>query len=144
MTGLGYEVGSGRQIKFWSDAWCGERPLKLEFLDIFAMAVDSDAVVASYMSVLGGEIVWKPILRRAVFNWEIPRVAQFLDRLQGSRIYMGEEDHRVWVEGPRDQFTVKVAYHHVANVADMPGPWNMLWYNAVLQGAIFPMDCGFE
>lgn len=70
-AGLAFKVGDGRRIRFWKDAWCGERPLMEVYPEIFSMAVDPNIVVASYMSILGGEIVWQPCLRRAAFDWEI-------------------------------------------------------------------------
>lgn len=42
MTGIGYEVGNGRKIRFWLDVWCGGRPLALEFLDMFVVAEDQN------------------------------------------------------------------------------------------------------
>lgn len=48
---LSYEVGDGRCIKFWDDVWCGERPLREEFLDIFALAMDSSSMVSVNMVI---------------------------------------------------------------------------------------------
>lgn len=42
-----FEVGDGSRIRFWEDIWCGERPLKQDFLDVFALTVDPSLVVAS-------------------------------------------------------------------------------------------------
>lgn len=69
-----FEVGDGNQVKFWEDVWCGERSLKMEFPDVFALAVDPHARVAADFSIQGGEIVWSPVLRCNLFDWEIPRV----------------------------------------------------------------------
>lgn len=66
-AGLAFEVGDGGRVRFWIDAWCGERPLREVYLDIFAMAVDSNAVVASYLSVWGEEAMWLPTLRACCF-----------------------------------------------------------------------------
>lgn len=54
MGGLEFEVGNGRCMKFWLDSWCDGRTLALDFLDIFSMIVDPNAVVASYASNAGG------------------------------------------------------------------------------------------
>lgn len=80
--GLALVVGDGRQVKFWEDLWCGERVLKLNFPGVFDLVGDpSSSVVANY-SVSGGGIVWNLVLRRNLQDWEIPRMSEFLARLQ--------------------------------------------------------------
>lgn len=61
--GLAFEVGDGSRIKFWSDLWCRERPLRVNFLEIFAMVGDPGSEVASNMATHGGNVVWQPRLR---------------------------------------------------------------------------------
>lgn len=58
-------------------------------------------------------------------------MAFFLDHLQGLSLLLEEEDRRLWLGGPGEQFTVKACYNHVANVAEMSGPWRLVWYNVV-------------
>lgn len=57
-------VGDGWNLL---DAWCGEKPLILDFLGFFAIVADPKTIVATYMSALRGEI-WQPILKQTVFN----------------------------------------------------------------------------
>lgn len=96
--------------------------MALDFLAIFSMAVDTNAVVTTYVSNAGGALVWQPILRRDAFDWEIPRVVQLLDRFQGKQVCSGEEDRRLWKNGPGGQFTVKAWYKQLAGIEEMPGP----------------------
>ncbi|OMO79278.1 hypothetical protein CCACVL1_13790 [Corchorus capsularis] len=44
--GMTIIVGDGKNIKFWSDHWIGDSPLKLIFPRIFSLAVDKDARIA--------------------------------------------------------------------------------------------------
>lgn len=67
-------MGNGKRTKFWVDTWCGENTLKQDFPDLFGMAVDPNSWVASNFLVNKGAAIWSPIFRRALFNWEIPRV----------------------------------------------------------------------
>lgn len=76
------------------NAWSGESSLKQDFPNVFAMASDLNAVVTSYLSTHGGEVVWMPSLKRGAFDWEIPRVTQFLTRLNDSQVYLGHKDHQ--------------------------------------------------
>lgn len=121
VKGLEFEVENGRRLKFWLDVWYGRHPLALDFRDIFSIAVDPHAVVASYVSYTGREFVWQPILRHDVFDQETLRVVMLLDRLQG-RMCAGE-DHRLWKNGPGGQFTVKACYDLLANVEGVSGLW---------------------
>lgn len=131
-AGLTFEVGDGRHVRFWSDVWCGESPLREVYPDIYAMAADQNVVVAFYLSVVGEETVWLPTLRRATFDWEIPRVTQLLNKLRGTRLNLGHEDHCVWVNVNSSLFSVKSCYEMLANVRMEEGPWKALWYTAVL------------
>lgn len=38
----------GDQVLFWCDRWCGEETLEEMFLLIFCIAIDPEAMVASY------------------------------------------------------------------------------------------------
>lgn len=67
-----------------------------------------------------------------MFDREIPRMTQFLARLQDSWVHLGEEDRRVWLGDPGGKFSVKACYAHLANVEEVQGPWDLVWYNAVL------------
>lgn len=64
---LASKVGNGRRVRFWMDALCGEKLLREVYPDIYAMAVDPNAMVASYLSVLD-EVVWLPTLRHVAFD----------------------------------------------------------------------------
>lgn len=92
------------------------------------MAVNPNVVIASCYLVLGGEIVWQPTLRRATFDWEIPRVAHLLERLQNISIRLDQEDHWVWAHRTGGIFIVKFCYEFLANAGEAEGPWNTMWY----------------
>lgn len=57
VSGIDYEVGNGRRIGFWLDAWCGGIPLAMEYPDMFAIAEDPNTVVSRYFSAVGHEVV---------------------------------------------------------------------------------------
>lgn len=46
--GIRYEVAKGDRIGFWEDKWCGGRPLKEEFLEVYSLAVNRMVAVADY------------------------------------------------------------------------------------------------
>lgn len=90
--GLAYEVGNGIHIKFWEDVWCSERLLKEEFPYIYAMVEDPNSIMASYMTIQGEEVVWVPRLRRADFDWEIPRLIELFNWLQDVQVSVSGVD----------------------------------------------------
>lgn len=91
-AGHTHVVGDGNRSCFWDDVWCRERPLKLEYLEVYSMATDPKALVASYMRQSGGGTVWEPRLRQDAFVWEIPHIVQLLDRLKECHIIPGQVD----------------------------------------------------
>ena len=40
---FGYEVGKGKNVKFWKDKWCGTSPLSEAFPSLFALATSKEA-----------------------------------------------------------------------------------------------------
>ncbi|GMQ01565.1 hypothetical protein CsSME_00048157 [Camellia sinensis var. sinensis] len=52
-----FKVGEGSRVRFWKDLWCGELVLATRFPLIFNIALDQDALVASYLDG-GGVVVW--------------------------------------------------------------------------------------
>lgn len=104
---MAFEVGDGKRVKFWEDTWCGERMLKNEFADMYGLAIDPKLLVADYMSLMGGVIVWNLTLRRNLFDWEILRVIELLSPLQAMHINMFQDDRRMWKVASRGEFSVR-------------------------------------
>lgn len=61
-------MGDERTVKFWEDIWYGERALKQDFPDLYALAIELRFLVAANFSVCGREIVWNPALRRNMYD----------------------------------------------------------------------------
>jgi len=53
-----FKVGNGFRVLFWRDVWCGERPLKDHFPDLFRMIHFKDATVNHVMSWNGDQSHW--------------------------------------------------------------------------------------
>ena len=50
-----FEVRVGDKVKLWKDQWCGESSLQLTFLNVYVMASNREALVASSLERLGIE-----------------------------------------------------------------------------------------
>lgn len=76
-------------------------------------------------------MIWNLPLRRNLFDWEVPRVIEFLAHLQDSHINLDLEDRRVWKFSTGDKFSVKSCYGHVVRSRMVVGPWKEIWYNGI-------------
>lgn len=56
-AGLAFVVGNGSRVKFWEDIWCGERPLRQDFPDVYELAVEPTSLVAANFSAHSREII---------------------------------------------------------------------------------------
>uniref|UniRef100_A0A2N9I472 Reverse transcriptase domain-containing protein n=1 Tax=Fagus sylvatica TaxID=28930 RepID=A0A2N9I472_FAGSY len=67
-----YEVGVGDRIRFWFDRWCGDRPLKDVFPDLFVCATNRNATVASLFlqSASGPRSTWNVTFVRNFNDWD--------------------------------------------------------------------------
>ena len=74
-----FEVGIGDRICFWIDRWCGDRPLKDVFPDLYACASNRQATIDSITirSALGSRSDWNVQFVRNFNDWEVEGVASF-------------------------------------------------------------------
>lgn len=63
---------------------------------MYDLVVDQKSRVAGNYSISGGKVVWNPIIRRNLHDWEIPRVIDLLARLQNMKVNHRVEDKRIW------------------------------------------------
>lgn len=76
-------LAKGTWLFFWEDKWCEVRPQKEVFHDIYCMEVSSNRVL------------WSPILRKDVFDWELPSLYDLLERLSIMPTVSGQPDQRI-------------------------------------------------
>uniref|UniRef100_A0A2N9H1T5 Reverse transcriptase domain-containing protein n=1 Tax=Fagus sylvatica TaxID=28930 RepID=A0A2N9H1T5_FAGSY len=55
---IGFKVGDGSCIKFWSDSWCGDQLLRDRFSILFHLARNQEATVADYLHFHGTIPIW--------------------------------------------------------------------------------------
>ena len=75
-------------MRFWRDKWCGDSPLSVSFLSLFALAVDEKAWVVDIWdsSTEVGRGGWNPCFSRSFNDWEVEEAESFLMRLHGKRV----------------------------------------------------------
>jgi hypothetical protein len=124
---LHFEVGEGSHICFWHDLWCGNRPLKLCYPDLYFIACFSDAWVVDNLSVVGGVAHWNVLFTRYAQDWEVEMVIAFYEQLYSIRIRHGEVDRVVWNLSKKRNFEGKTFYKALVCHEAVNFPWNGVW-----------------
>ena len=95
---LDYEVGVGDRIRFWIHRWCGDRPLKDVFLDLYVCATNRHATVDSLLlqSAFGSRSVWNIMFVRNFNYWEVDGAASFLEFLHSHSSFRDGADGLRW------------------------------------------------
>lgn len=73
------EVGDGTRIRFWGDVWYDDTPLKESFHELFRIARNKEALVASYMHFSNEPGHWAFNLTRMVPDCEQESILTFLE-----------------------------------------------------------------
>ena len=71
------KVGVGPCTRFWHNMWCGDRPMKEYFLELFCLARNRDALVSDLRTVSNEVVHWDINLIRLVHDWELDFVFSF-------------------------------------------------------------------
>jgi hypothetical protein len=78
-----FVVGGGDHIRSWIDRWCGDRPLKDVFPNLYACASYHQATIDSILirSASGSSSDWNVQFVRNFNDWEVEGVASFFELL---------------------------------------------------------------
>ncbi|RVX19454.1 LINE-1 reverse transcriptase-like [Vitis vinifera] len=106
---MGFIVGKGSKINFWTDVWCKGTRLSQIFPHLFAMAAHRNATV---------EEMWDQ------------NFGNLLHVLRDYKPSM-EEDSVCWKGGRNGKFRVKEAYRLVARPNDIVFPSRCIWVDSV-------------
>jgi hypothetical protein len=124
-----FEVGSGANISFWHDRWCGDSSLKQCFPALFCIVRNKDAMVAENLVVLNGVVQWNVLFTRHIQDWEMDMVLSLFDRLYSTSIRHGEGDRLVWNPSKKGLFEVNSFYVELCRKdgPSLPFPWKNIW-----------------
>jgi len=104
-------VGNGSRVLLWHDVWCGERPLKDHFSDVFRMVCFKDATVNHVVSWNGDQSHWNITFSRSPYDWEKESVLNLLALLAK----VVGDDMILWHHDSKKKFTIKSFYREVCN-----------------------------
>ncbi|XVF37031.1 hypothetical protein REPUB_Repub19eG0110600 [Reevesia pubescens] len=95
-SGVGFALGAGDFIDFWTDDWTEVGLLNLKFPRIFALAVKKEGKVKEFGYFVNNSWVWNIPLRRLLFDWEIAQWNEFQAAISDFAVNGGAEDTIVW------------------------------------------------
>ena len=78
----------------------------MQFLDLFRCAQDKEAMVSSYMSTIGGHVVWGPTFRRNLKDTEESHFIALLNSLNSLITQNSRADARVWMASKNGSFSM--------------------------------------
>ncbi|RVX16491.1 putative ribonuclease H protein [Vitis vinifera] len=110
---MGFKVGKGNRIRFWTDLWCGNNVLSQGFPNLFSMVVHRMSQWRSLGSECGSRRVELKLLRD-LNDWELGLVGNLLVELRDYSVNL-EDDSVFWKKGEDVLFKVKKAYNVLVN-----------------------------
>jgi len=87
-----FEVKDGSRVLFWNDVWCGDRPLRTLFLDLFRITGLKYAAVQEVVSWNGDISHWNLTFVRNLNDWEKDSICNLLGVLVGKKVLSQGKD----------------------------------------------------
>ncbi|TYI29742.1 hypothetical protein ES332_A05G338300v1 [Gossypium tomentosum] len=90
-------VGNGQSILFWEDAWCGDRPLRVEFPRLFRLALNKKGNVIDFSISKGfKEVNWTDLFSRPLLEREVQMVSSLKEAVSNKILFPEVEDKLLW------------------------------------------------
>uniref|UniRef100_A0A5B7BKK6 Reverse transcriptase zinc-binding domain-containing protein n=1 Tax=Davidia involucrata TaxID=16924 RepID=A0A5B7BKK6_DAVIN len=121
-----FDIGNGRRVKFWRDGWSSDTPLNMRFPNLFAIAEGKDDFINQCGEWEGGRMVWTPLFRRNLQDWELEEVFNLLRHLQKFSISVERSDELVWIMGNTRVFSVKSFFMVLESKGLKDFPWRSI------------------
>ena len=134
---LNFEVRAGKNVRFWIDVWCIDCTLKDLFPDLYSLAPDKEALVASYLSISGDKHHWNLQFTHDFQDWELASVDGFFYLLYDNVPSSSDHDKAVWLPSLRGLFDVRSYYKVLRGGSGNSFPWRSIWRTKVPQRVAF-------
>jgi hypothetical protein len=138
-----FEVGEDSTIvSVWHDMWCGDRPLKEVFLELYSIVSVKDASMVDYLELSSYSHKWNLSFIRASHDWKVYFFTSFFNLLYSIRFRWGGEDKFRWAPSKRGMFNVRSLYNVLVPHDSTRLTWNSIWQNKTsLKMAFFYWKC---
>jgi hypothetical protein len=127
---ISYRVGAGDNVKFWHDIWCSDLPLKVLYPELFSIARDKDASVATLMSFSNGTLHWDVSFSWNVQDWELESLVAFMELIYSQTLDGTGQDQLCWNKMEKKGFSVK-SFYLCLNTPSLGFPWRGIWKSKV-------------
>ncbi|EOY25753.1 Uncharacterized protein TCM_027122 [Theobroma cacao] len=104
--GIGYIIGEGKNVHFWTEEWIKWRILKKDFLRIFALATIKEGKVKEFGVWVDGLWQWRIELRRMLFGWEKEQRENLLKVIMENPVISGYDDKVIWKGSTSGEYLV--------------------------------------
>ncbi|XVF77973.1 hypothetical protein PTKIN_Ptkin14bG0090800 [Pterospermum kingtungense] len=128
VDGMGFALGNGVRILFWSQEWIPGIILKFAFPRIYNLAICKDGSIDKFGVFEKGLWLWRIELRRMLFDWEKEQWEALLLLLDDFQVCRSMQDKLIWKNSSSGSYTAKsfcLSYLGV-NTNERFG-WSKLW-----------------
>ncbi|RVX12326.1 putative ribonuclease H protein [Vitis vinifera] len=141
---IGFKVGEGTKVNFWTDQWYGNEALSQTFPQLFALAVQRNAMVNEMWDSSLGQGGWNIRFSKDSNDWELDAIGELFHMLRDLRI-SSEEDLVIWKEGGHGSFRIRDAYKLLAAPSAITFPKKSIWVDKVpTKVAFFAWEATWE
>ncbi|KAG5621168.1 hypothetical protein H5410_006386 [Solanum commersonii] len=129
----------GNKTRFWKDNWHEKGNMEDLFPDIYNLIMFQQSTIADLWSPQG----WNFIFRRNLNDWEIVRVAEFLNTVNTFTGLQLGEDKLWWTGDDKGVFKVNKSYK-LMDQTDQPcssWPWMQIWKSRIPHKVSFFVWC---
>ncbi|WMV13372.1 hypothetical protein MTR67_006757 [Solanum verrucosum] len=123
------KVVDGSKTGFWKDEWHEKGNLEVLFPDIYNIVLGQHNTIAELWTNQG----WSFNFRRQFNDWEIARVAEFLNTVEVFNGLQTGEDVMWWKGNRREEFKINLAYKLMdqTNQQTYNWPWKQIWRSKI-------------
>uniref|UniRef100_A0A2N9FT22 Reverse transcriptase domain-containing protein n=1 Tax=Fagus sylvatica TaxID=28930 RepID=A0A2N9FT22_FAGSY len=121
-------VGMGDRVHLWHDRWCGDMVLKEVFPTLFSCAIHKDALLSEVMVRQYGRVIWNVTFGRNFNDWEMDRVATFLNMLEAKSPIREVVDGSWWHLRRNGRFDIRSWYGAIYAATPTVFPWRSIWH----------------
>uniref|UniRef100_A0A2N9EHM0 Reverse transcriptase domain-containing protein n=1 Tax=Fagus sylvatica TaxID=28930 RepID=A0A2N9EHM0_FAGSY len=124
---ISFEIGDESKVSFWHDVWCGDRPLKEMYPDLFAISCSLDSLVDDQLRRHNDTLHWDLTFIWHIQDWESDSLLALLELLYANHRSGIREDTICWGLAKSKCFTVGSYYRALSGTPHVSFPWKIIW-----------------
>ena len=138
---LKFDIGDGTQVKCWYNTWCGDHPIKEEFMEIFGIAPVRNTSVADLLRLCDGDIYCDLSFTQSMQDLELESLSVFMDLLYSIPVRGSRVDKICWRFAKGAQFYIG-NFRTLSVTVEASFAWKVIWKSRVPSRVAFCVDGG--